>query len=129
MTLAVQVSIKKPDGTIYVLGGQSVDEFHANLVALYGGDNDAAEELLQDFARSLSPMAAAVQTIQNVMPGSTVSVGTAPPRIAQVDTYFESSFSDKEAVKTAGGRWGKERRMWYAPAGSDLRDFERWIKP
>lgn len=132
MTLAVQVSVKKPDGTIYVIGGENVDEFSANLIALYGGDEasqEAAEEILTDMARALSPMGGAVQTIQNAMPGSQVIPDQGAARITPTDYYFESSFSDKDAVKAAGGRWGKERRSWYAPAGSDLRNFERWIRP
>ena len=144
MTLAVQASIKKHDGTIYVIGGADVDAFCTNLVALYGGDEaaqQAAEELLGDMARTLSPMGGAVATIQAGMPGTTVAApqgqpqpqhggaGGGAPNIAQYDTHFQSGFADKDAVKAAGGRWDTARRQWYAPRGSDLRAFERWIRP
>lgn len=146
MTLAVQASIKKNDGTIYVIGGADIDAFQTNLVALYGGDEAAmaaAEDLLTDMAKTLSPMGAAVQTVQNAMPGAQMvgqpqyapqgqpqpQYGGAAPNIAQYDVYFQSPFSDKDAVKAAGARWGKERKQWYAPQGSDLNAFARWIKP
>jgi uncharacterized protein DUF5710 len=155
VTLAVQVSAKTNAGTIFVIGGNNVDEFRTNLLALYAGPDDdpaaaeeAAEEILQAMAQALSPMGAGVQAIQNAMPGTTVqqypqggyapqgppqpqyggNVGSmgSPPRTAQYDTFLNVPFADKDTVKQFGARWDKDRRQWKVPAGVDLNPFARW---
>jgi hypothetical protein len=148
VTLAVQVSAKTNNGTIFVIGGNNVDEFKMNLVALYTGPDDdgdaaqaAAEEILEAMAAALSPMGAAVQAVQNAMPGSYVQSpqqgGYAPQgppqpqyggpqRTSPVDTFLNVSFADKDAAKAAGARWDKDRRSWKVPAGVDLNPFARW---
>ena len=36
-------------------------------------------------------------------------------------------FSEKEECKKLGGRWDKNIRKWYVPAGKDETPFQKWI--
>jgi hypothetical protein len=73
VTQAVQISMKKADGTIYVVGGDDFDTFYGNLVSLSAGETTLADDVLADMVRCLSPMAAAVNTVQASMPGAAVA--------------------------------------------------------
>ncbi|WP_435016355.1 exodeoxyribonuclease VII large subunit [Tundrisphaera sp. TA3] len=38
-------------------------------------------------------------------------------------------FAQKDDAKALGARWDGARRTWYAPPGTDLEDFRRWMPP
>jgi hypothetical protein len=133
---AVQVSTKKPDGAIYVVGGQDFDAFISNAIALFEGDQSALDALLADMIRSFLPVSA-TSTAQHTPPAGQQFYGQSQPqtqysptmRVAQSPVYFDSPYQDRDAVKAAGGRWDKERKSWYAPVGSDLTQFAKWLPP
>lgn len=51
----------------------------------------------------------------------------APPRIATVDTPLTAQYEDRNAVRALGARFDAAEKKWYAPAGSDLNAFARWL--
>ena len=150
MTQAVQVSFKKSDGTIYVVGGDDVDDFDTNLVALAGGDRTLADDVLADMVRTLSPMAAAVNTVQQAMPGvqpvgqnfytpqqpqpqqangashtSTMPIAVKIPwsEKTQADPYLTPLKATKQAT------WDATNKQWILMPGTDLGPFARWLPP
>ncbi|MBI9112365.1 zincin-like metallopeptidase domain-containing protein [Maridesulfovibrio ferrireducens] len=42
-------------------------------------------------------------------------------------TYLEVPFSKKEEVKKHGAKWDKDKKMWFAPEGTDLEKLSQWI--
>ena len=42
-------------------------------------------------------------------------------------TYLNVPFDDKELAKAEGAQWDPDRGQWFAPRGSDLDPFERWM--
>ncbi|PVX09775.1 DUF5710 domain-containing protein, partial [Campylobacter jejuni] len=42
-------------------------------------------------------------------------------------TYLYVPFEEKESAKKAGAKWDKEAKMWYAPKGTDLKNFNQWL--
>lgn len=42
-------------------------------------------------------------------------------------TYLNVPFEEKDVAKGLGARWDAQRKQWYAPEGSDLAQFERWM--
>lgn len=75
MTFPVQVS-ENNRGRIFVIGGADADEFHANAVALLGGE-DAAAALLEEFKAVFAPKEVtpeqAVQTAQQLLGATPVA--------------------------------------------------------
>lgn len=73
MTQAIQISSKLPDGRIFVVGGDNIDAFEQNLMAIVGADNTA--NLMDEMSRSLTGVAdtrAAVANVVAAFPGATV---------------------------------------------------------
>ena len=52
-------------------------------------------------------------------PAESISTGT---RI-----YLNVPFADKDAVKTAGGRWDGDKKQWYYLTDKDAAPFKAWI--
>lgn len=149
MTLAVQVSVKKSDGTIYVVGGVDFENFSSNALALLEGDEGAFQELLEDLRRSLTPMASAVNTVQAAMPGSHVvgqdyytpqpaPAGVAgAPRTSAQPVAVHIPWPDKAAADpyltplkaTRQARWDANSKSWVLNPGVDLTPFARWLPP
>lgn len=151
MTLAVQVSMKKNDGTIYVVGGDDFDAFYGNMVALAGGETTLADDVLSDMIRCLAPMASAVATVQAGMPGAQVvsqqfytpqgqpqpqqapagaRTSTMPVAVkipwaekAQADPYLTPLKASKQA------NWDATNKQWILMPGVDLTPFARWLPP
>ena len=42
--------------------------------------------------------------------------------------YLDVPYSSKNEAKELGAKWDKEQKAWYAPAGSDLTKFDKWLK-
>ena len=40
--------------------------------------------------------------------------------------YLNCPFSEKDLVKSIGGRWDSEARQWYVPSELEPKDFKRW---
>lgn len=63
--------------------------------------------------------------------GSTGSDGTAPKpkalKSSDVATYLSVPFDDKDEAKRLGARFDGNKKCWYAPAGSDLSKFSKWM--
>jgi hypothetical protein len=36
-------------------------------------------------------------------------------------------FAEKEEAKRLGARWDAKSKKWYAPLGTDLAPFSRWL--
>ena len=41
--------------------------------------------------------------------------------------YLNCPYKDKEECKMLGGRWDKEAKKWYVPAGMDPQPFAKWV--
>ena len=54
-------------------------------------------------------------------------VGDTPTVFRADKTYLNCPFSDKEEVKSLGGKWDKIKRKWYVPKNRPLKDFKKWI--
>jgi exodeoxyribonuclease VII large subunit len=42
-------------------------------------------------------------------------------------TYLQTTFKDREQVKSLGSRWDPDRRQWFVPEGRDLTSFGSWL--
>lgn len=42
-------------------------------------------------------------------------------------TRLDVPYSEKNAAKQLGAKWNSTKKFWYAPAGSDLSKFKRWL--
>lgn len=49
------------------------------------------------------------------------------PNISQENTYLEVPYREKNYAKSIGAKWDQEAKSWYAPAGTDLNAFEKWL--
>src|SRR4051812_6368141 len=122
MTLAIQVSVKKSDGTIYVIGGNDMDSFYGNFISLFNSDTSLADAVLEDMARSFTPASAggvseqqAVQNLQGAgvvgptgfyMPGGAPVGGNvaqlgSQPRTAAVPVTVSAPYPERVAFKAA----------------------------
>jgi len=139
---AVQVSFKKPDGTIYVVGGADVDSFDNNLVALQGGQRDLADALLDDMIKCLTPMASTGPAGGgNYYTAPAVGASPAAPaggqRIATQPVAVKIPWNDKaqadpfltplKAARLA--QWDATNKQWILMPGADLAPFARWLPP
>lgn len=52
--------------------------------------------------------------------------GNEMTNIAKDNTLLFVPYSEKEAAKKVGARWDNNQKSWYAPAGSNLDDFNKW---
>lgn len=150
MTLAVQASMKKSDGTIYVIGGDDFDSFYGNMVALSGGETTLADDVLADMIRCLSPMAGAVATVQNGMPGAQVTGNFYTPQgqpqpqqaangshtstmpVAVKIPWAEKQMADPYLTPlkaTSQAKWDATNKQWILMPGVDLGPFARWLPP
>lgn len=57
MTANIQVSGKLPDGRIYVIGGDTADQFFDNLAGVLG-NGETAQRVMEDFAVLVDPPSA-----------------------------------------------------------------------
>ena len=48
---------------------------------------------------------------------------------ADVGTYLNCPYDEKDECKGLGGRWDPAVRRWYVPAGKDLGSFSKWLEP
>ena len=48
-------------------------------------------------------------------------------RRAEKPTALHVPYEDKELAKKLGARWDRERKQWYAPAGTDLEPLSPWL--
>lgn len=148
-TNAIQWSCKKPDGTIYVIGGDDFDAYASNALAVLGGDESAFDELVADMRREMVPMAAAVSTVREAFPGAVVTTdgfyspqagpgpqqgaartSTLPVAVkipwsekAQADPYLTPLKADRRAT------WDAANKQWILMPGVDLTPFARWLPP
>ncbi len=49
-----------------------------------------------------------------------------PDRAAK--TYLDAPYKDKSEVQALGGRWDRQEKSWYVPAGVDPSPFAQWAK-
>jgi antirestriction protein ArdC/phage/plasmid primase-like uncharacterized protein/tRNA G10 N-methylase Trm11 len=43
-------------------------------------------------------------------------------------TYLDAPYKDKAEVQALGGRWDRQEKSWYVPAGVDPSPFAKWAK-
>lgn len=43
------------------------------------------------------------------------------------NTYLQTTYKDREQVKSLGARWDPDRRQWFVPEGRDLASFGSWL--
>ncbi|MHB8977464.1 MAG: strawberry notch-like NTP hydrolase domain-containing protein [Trichloromonadaceae bacterium] len=83
-------------------------------------DQDNADEaLIADALRKLRnpPEAAEEQPpLQNPQPAQPAK------------TYLDAPYKDKGEVQALGGRWDRQEKSWYVPAGVDPSPFAKWAK-
>ena len=41
-------------------------------------------------------------------------------------TYLCVPYAQKDAAKALGAKWDPAKKLWYAPAGTDITLFEKW---
>lgn len=144
MTLAVQVSYKKSDGTIYVIGGDDVDQFTANLFAVVGGDQEMVDAIFADMISCLTPMSAPAATAGFYTPqaapgpqGPSQPLAGGAPRTspmavavkipwaqkAEADPYLAPLKASRQA------QWDAANKQWVLMPGVDLTPFARWLPP
>lgn len=46
--------------------------------------------------------------------------------MAEVKTYLNVPFAQKDAAKALGARWDASIKKWYVPAGKDMGLFAEW---
>lgn len=72
MTATIQASAKTPDGRIFVVGGDSFDDFSSNLLAVYGGSGEHVNAVLGEMQDAIAGSApttvAAVAAVQAAVP-------------------------------------------------------------
>ena len=56
-----------------------------------------------------------------------VSGSSTVERRAEKPTALHVPYEDKELAKKLGARWDRERKQWYAPAGTDLEPLSPWL--
>lgn len=56
-----------------------------------------------------------------------VSARGIPALLAQEKTFLMVPYREKNQAKDLGAKWDAKEKSWYAPEGSDLNDFARWI--
>lgn len=49
--------------------------------------------------------------------------------IAREKTYLYVPYKEKDKAKALGAKWDADKKLWYAPAGTDLKPLERWTFP
>jgi phage/plasmid primase-like uncharacterized protein len=55
-------------------------------------------------------------------------VNTATPKSPTTErTWLAVSYAEKEAARAAGALWDKEAKVWFAPAGLDLKPLTAWL--
>ena len=42
-------------------------------------------------------------------------------------TYLAVPYREKDEAKSHGAKWDKEKKQWYAPAGTDLEKLDKWM--
>ncbi len=42
-------------------------------------------------------------------------------------TYLQTTYKDREQVKSLGARWDPDRKQWFVPEGHDLASFGYWL--
>jgi hypothetical protein len=45
----------------------------------------------------------------------------------QAVAFLKVPFAEKDEAKRLGARWDSARKKWYAPSGTDLTPFSRWL--
>jgi hypothetical protein len=55
---------------------------------------------------------------------------TATPNDAsrQAVAILNVPFAEKDEAKRLGARWDSAKKKWYAPSGTDLTPFSRWLR-
>jgi hypothetical protein len=142
VTLNVQVSVKKSDGTIYVVGGENPDEFAANLMGTLQ-DQEVVDAIFADMLHSFTPASAgaspapaggyytppAASSGGFVQPGaertSQVAVAVKIPwaQKAQADPYLAPLKTTRQAT------WDAANKQWILAPGVDLTPFAAWLPP
>ncbi len=47
--------------------------------------------------------------------------------VAKEKTILAVPFAEREAAKSAGARWDKDAKTWYAPAGTEMSKLQQWV--
>lgn len=42
--------------------------------------------------------------------------------------YLTSNYSDKDTIRSLGGKWDSEKKKWYIPSGLKTAPFEKWLQ-
>jgi hypothetical protein len=48
------------------------------------------------------------------------------PLVFESEAELSVCYAEKDEAKSLGAWWNPERKIWYVPAGRDVRPFERW---
>jgi len=58
---------------------------------------------------------------------STIEIAKEPVEVLSEKTYLSVAFGDKERAKSAGVRWDKELKKWFAPALTPVDNIKEWF--
>lgn len=122
----VSSSGKSQSGTLHSLGGSGFDDYYGNLIALFSGDPEAADAVIEEFKSVLTPVAsfaAASAAINHGFPGSTAQNeprqgAGAPPGAATVcPTHGQPAVWREGGVSQSSGK--PYQGFWKCPVTSE----------
>lgn len=82
-------------------------------------EGEEAVRLLSDGTQRSTAASSVTRTLPK-------KAGRASSGMPAGSTLLAVPFAEKDAAKKLGARWNAERRVWYAPPGSDISLFRRW---
>lgn len=85
---------------------------------------DAVTRLEQSFNTTLNPEDKQFDTATNQQ--RPFEAGNDEAELATQKTYLYVPFEEKDEAKALGAKWDKDNKAWYAPQGTDLKDFSKW---
>lgn len=61
-------------------------------------------------------------------PTANHSLAALPQKTIETKIYLAVPYKEKDLAKANGAKWDGKAKSWYAPEGSDVSKFERWLK-
>lgn len=141
MTANIQLSGKANNGIIFVVGGDTFDDFFANLVATLDGDAGLADSTVKEAARLIVPASAggdggsvqqAAANIAAAFPQATPAPQAAPRQAptgappGQQAPLCDHGYA--RVYKSGVSKAGKPYKMWSCPADRSEQCEPQWVR-
>lgn len=89
-------------------------------------------ERLNEAIKQLKPESAAAReehSMEEQGADNGQNVPSPDTSIAREKTYLYVPYKEKDKAKALGAKWDADKKLWYAPTGTDLKPLERWTFP